>query len=106
MAYEKKPESGALFRNDRKEKETHPDYKGDCLIDGKLYWISAWLNESKSSGTKYMSLAFKLKERSDDAAPEKTPQQKARESAHPTQTALPDGSGLPEDEPFSDDVPF
>lgn len=69
MAYEKKPESGALFKNDRKEKDSHPDYKGDALIDGKLWWVSAWINESKS-GTKYMSMSFKLKEPMNSPAPE------------------------------------
>jgi hypothetical protein len=86
MAYEKKPETGALFKNDKKEKETHPDYKGDALIDGKLYWLSAWINESKTSGTKYMSLSFKLKE-----------------AVEPAKAAVPAGS---KDDEFADDVPF
>jgi hypothetical protein len=66
MSYEQKAESGSLFRNDRKEKPTQPDYKGDALIGGKLYWLSAWLNESPK-GTKYMSLKFNEKERKEDA---------------------------------------
>ena len=47
---------GVLFRNDGKEKETHPDYKGRITLpDGAEHWLSAWLNESKK-GTKYLSL--------------------------------------------------
>ena len=34
MAFEQKPNTGSLFKNDRKESDTHPDYKGSALIDG------------------------------------------------------------------------
>ncbi len=58
--------SGVLFKNDRKEKETHPDYKGSCEIEGQEYWISAWIKTgkegSKRAGEKFMSLAFQVKE--------------------------------------------
>ena len=39
---------GVLFRNDRKDKETQPDHKGNCQIDGVEYWISAWVNVKPS----------------------------------------------------------
>lgn len=61
MAYEQKDMSGSLFKNDRKEKDTHADYRGSALIGGVEMWMDAWLNES-SSGTKYMSLKFKPKD--------------------------------------------
>lgn len=53
--------TGVLFRNDRKESDKHPQYKGSCEIDGVQYWISSWMNES-SKGVKYMSLKFSRKE--------------------------------------------
>ncbi len=61
MAFETKPDTGSLFKNDRKETESHPLYKGSALIGGVEYWMDAWLNES-TSGVKYMSLKFKPKE--------------------------------------------
>jgi hypothetical protein len=61
MAYEQKPNTGSLFKNDRKESDTHADYKGSALINGVEHWLDAWINES-SSGAKYMSLKFKPKE--------------------------------------------
>jgi uncharacterized protein (DUF736 family) len=47
---------GALFRNNDKTEEKHPDYRGNINVDGTVYWLSAWLKTSKQ-GTKYMSLA-------------------------------------------------
>lgn len=33
---------GALWNNDRKQSQTHPDLSGSITIDGKDYWISGW----------------------------------------------------------------
>ena len=60
MSYQHKPNRGSLFRNDRKEKESHPDYKGDAVIDGVDYWLSAWVNEGKKG--KYFSFSFQKKD--------------------------------------------
>lgn len=60
MSYEMRPNSGTLFKNDRKEQDNHPDYRGECLIGGTEYYMSAWLKESKK-GTKFMSFSFKPK---------------------------------------------
>ena len=49
--------SGALFRNDRKEKETQPDLRGKINVDGRDFYISAWSKQSDKAG-KYMSLAL------------------------------------------------
>ena len=37
MAFEQRDNSGAIFVNDRKEKDTHPDRSGSALIDGREY---------------------------------------------------------------------
>lgn len=59
--YEQKPNSGALFANPDRAKETHPNAKGTALIDGVEYWVSAWTNTS-SKGVKYQSLSFQRKD--------------------------------------------
>ena len=51
---------GSLGKNDRKTKDTHPDYSGSCVIGGKPYWISGWVKES--SRGKFISLSFKPKD--------------------------------------------
>ena len=57
MAFEQRDNSGALFKNSRKEKVTHPDYRGPCMVGGVELEVSAWLKTS-GNGTKYMSLSF------------------------------------------------
>lgn len=52
---------GALFKNDRKQKDTQPDYTGNTDIEGVEYRVSAWIKKSKS-GQAFMSLAYTKKE--------------------------------------------
>ena len=58
---QRKDNSGALFKNDQKQGDNHPDYKGSAMIDGSDYWLSAWINVSKN-GLTYMSLSLQPKE--------------------------------------------
>ena len=53
---------GVLFKNDKKATEQHPDYTGNITIDGKEYYLSAWVNESARTGQKYFALKTKPKE--------------------------------------------
>ena len=52
--------SGVLFKSDKIENERSPQYKGNITVDGKDYWISAWIKEGKSG--KFMGLAVSPKE--------------------------------------------
>jgi|TARA_R110002020_G_scaffold347029_1_gene560808 uncharacterized protein (DUF736 family) len=59
---------GVLFKNDRKEKDTHPDYRGNIEIEGKEFYIKGWKKESKK-GTAFLSLAVDAKEGAAPKAP-------------------------------------
>lgn len=60
MAYAQRDNSGSIFKNDRKEKDSHPDRTGTAMIDGVMYYVSGWI-KSGSKG-QFISLAFKRKE--------------------------------------------
>lgn len=94
MAYEQKDNSGSLFANDRREKESHPHAKGTALIDGREYWVDAWTNTS-AGGKKYQSLKFKLKEEARPGAADE------RHRAN-----LGKGGFAPAPDDLDDDIPF
>lgn len=74
MAYEQKPGTGSIFRNERKEKESHPDYRGTILTpDGRSYDLSLWVKTSQK-GKKYFSVSCQEPYQKDEAS---KPQQEA-----------------------------
>ena len=50
--------TGAVFKNKKQEKPSHPDYIGDCEVDGVPYQIRAWIMTDKN-GDKFLSLGFR-----------------------------------------------
>ena len=72
--------SGAMFKNDRKLKDNHPDRKGSAQITcpsckaSHDFWVSGWVKTSgpmaKNPGQQFMSMAFQAKEEQQQA---KTP---------------------------------
>ncbi len=54
--------SGALFRNDDRKSDRHPEYTGSINVAGTEYWLSAWVREAKGSGKKFFSLSVRAKD--------------------------------------------
>lgn len=69
MPYELREGQGSLFKNDHKEKDSHPSARGEALIGGVLYEISSWTKEGKKG--RFQSLSFKRKQprEADDGDP-------------------------------------
>ena len=74
--------SGLLAKNDKQGNESRPDYRGSINVDGREYWLSAWIKQgrdgTKLAGQKYMSLSVKPKDAPvpapvDDFVPEPAP---------------------------------
>lgn len=80
--------SGALFKNKRQKTPKHPNYTGSLNVDGKDYWLAAWIKKSKKGET-FMSLSIQPK---DEEPPQKAPVKEEDASQVP-----------PSDE---DDIPF
>lgn len=78
------PNSGILSRNDRREKDTHPEFTGNAEVDGVEYWLNAWVNEK--DGRKYFKISFK---------PKNPPQDPVRHTEPETYTEPVDGDNIP-----------
>ena len=87
--YEQRDQSGVLFKNDRKQSDKHPDYTGNCKINGVEMWMSAWIKKS-NAGKTFMSFSFEPKERR-TVAPERT----EAEARRPIDTPDLDDSEVP-----------
>ncbi len=61
MAYEQRENTGSIFKNDKKETDKQPDYKGQALIGGVEYWVAAWM-KTGASGVKFMSFSYTPKD--------------------------------------------
>ena len=88
---------GVLFKNDRKTKDTHPDYQGSIDVDGEEFWLSAWIKDGRKG--KFMSLSIKPKEEQQEAAAPPP----ARRAAPPPPRQSGGGRGFDD---MDDDIPF
>ena len=73
---------GAIWKNDKKETEKHPDFTGSLNVEGVEYWVSAW-KRKPGGGEKAPALSFNIKLK--------------EETQKPNQSVEPE---------FNDDIPF
>ncbi len=69
---EQRDNSGVLFKEQDKKTPNHPDYKGNIMVNGQAYWLSAWIKEGKNG--KFMGLAVSPKD--DQPQPQGKPKAK------------------------------
>lgn len=84
----------ALFKNDKKETDNQPDYKGWNKETGDS--VAGWVKEARN-GKKYISLSFKTGEENKDAGYG----QKGADQNQATQTKQSESIN-----DFDDDIPF
>ena len=53
---------GSIWKNDRKEKDTQPDFTGSINVDGKEYWLNAW-KKKEGANANAPILSFSVKEK-------------------------------------------
>ena len=51
---------GSIWKNDEKQNDKHPDFKGSLVVDGVEYWVSAW-KRKEGANPKAPALTFKIK---------------------------------------------
>lgn len=100
--------SGALFENQKREKESHPHLRGSCTIktpDGEVleFWVSAWQKTSKK-GDDFFSLSFQLKD--EEKAQEQAPVKKSSGLFKKRDEAVVSKSSKTVNEDLNDDIPF
>ncbi len=64
---------GAAWKNDKRENNKHPAYKGSLNADGKEYWISFW-GKNPNGNPKAPDITYSLQPK------EEQPQQQAAAS--------------------------
>jgi hypothetical protein len=75
---------GLLSKNDKGDNPNRPDYKGSMNIEGREYWLSAWIKERKDGSGKFLSINAEAKEdrhSGDFHARKRYPQQDAHNAA-------------------------
>jgi hypothetical protein len=68
---------GALFRNDKKESDNHPDLSGKIDVNGVEYWLSGWTKKTEDGKFKVLSLSVKSKEGKPDGGRKAPPAEEA-----------------------------
>jgi hypothetical protein len=92
--FEQKNNRGALWKNENKRSENHPDFKGTIVVDGKHYWFSGWKRRPDANpASPALSVAVTLKEMQPQA------------QATADQYAAATGAQEPQ-QGFDDDIPF
>jgi hypothetical protein len=64
---------GAIWKNEKKETDKHPDFTGSINVDGHDYWLNGWRRPADASA-KAPSMKFTVR-RKDGKPQQQAPQQ-------------------------------
>jgi hypothetical protein len=96
---------GAIWKNDRKERDSQPDLRGSLNVEGTDYWVSAWVrtDEEKERNPRAPALKFSIQKKDEVGAAPEPEQQGFREPATVAELTTP----APVSDGFEDPViPF
>jgi hypothetical protein len=101
---------GSIWKNDKKEKDTNPDFTGSLNVDGREYWVSAWKRKD-GAGPKSPALSFSVKPKDGEAlvggkmmkAGEPNPSQSISQRAMPKARSTEFRQGQDD---MNDEIPF
>lgn len=74
MAFQNKPNTGAMFSNRNKKEDKHPDLKGTINLSGNEMNIAAWKRTTKS-GQQFLSIKVSESRMEKNIPEKKNPQQ-------------------------------
>lgn len=63
---------GAIWKNEDKEEDRHPDFKGSLNVNGEEFWVSAWKRKEGASA-KAPALSFQIKPKEEQRPASKKP---------------------------------
>lgn len=87
---------GSIWANQKKQKESHPEFTGSLNVEGVEYWVSAW-KRKPDANPNAPALSFSVK-RKDDNSGQSPQQASAAQNAAPQQQQ---NNDFPDD-----DIPF
>lgn len=90
---------GGIWKNERKESDTHPDFTGSMNVDGKDYWVSAW-KRKEGAADRAPALSFSVKPKEAKA------QNTTRASARSERSDDGRGAYGSPGKGFDDEIPF
>jgi hypothetical protein len=92
---------GTLPRNQKRETDRHPEFKGSFMVEGREYWLSAWAREG-DDGSKYLGLSFTPKQQPQpQPQPMASPELKQKYTPNTNGQRIDDRRGVEPDE-----IPF
>lgn len=53
---------GALFTNDKKKTDKHPDFTGSIDVAGRQYWLDGWKHAGREGKKGFISVSIKPKD--------------------------------------------
>lgn len=87
---------GSIWKNEKKETDTHPDFTGSLNVNGVEYWVSAWKRKQGAS-EKAPALSFSIKPKDASTG---TPQRQDTPSNERTDTFSDFDSDIPFANPY------